>query len=151
MIIITGKNDLDRVIADTVERAQKQAASDIRKQMTAFGSLRDLQQEIETLKIEKGRREEDFAKQKREVEHKVGLERKRQEFEVEATKRDTELSVREENLSADRDRFKDEMDFQRVRLEKEVKSTRDLVEKLLERLPSAEIIANINTPKRRAG
>lgn len=59
---------------------------------------------------------------KREVEHKVGLERKRQEFEIQQAKRETEVKVREENLAADKERFKAEMNFQREHLQSEIKS-----------------------------
>lgn len=147
MWIIAKKDELQKVIKEAVERITEKTKSDATAYFAKYKTAAELQQAIETLKIEKERREEEFARREREVEHKVGLERKRQEFEITQAKRETTVKVREENLAADKDRFKAEMEFQRKRLEEEVASLRSLVEKMLERLPSAEIYANIGGSK----
>lgn len=105
-----------------------------------------LKEDVETLRIEKGRKEEEFARKEREIEHKVGLERKRQEFEIGAAKREATLTVREENLAADRKRFEDQMQFHEKRFTEEVTYLKDMIGQVMERLPniSAEV-----TPKRR--
>lgn len=106
-------------------------------------TVSSLREQIETLRIEKGRREEEIARKEREITHKVGLERTRQEFEVEQAKRETTVTLREENLKADRERFTTEMAFTTERFKEEVGYLKDMVGKVLERLPSAEIIANV--------
>jgi hypothetical protein len=116
MWISTGK------LQEIVKQVVQESVQDAEKTLKRFGDLAKLREEIETLKIEKGRREEEFAKREREIEHKVGLERKRQEFEIEQAKRETSVKVREENLSADRKRF-----------EGEVKYLHEMAEKLMER------------------
>src|SRR5207245_968830 len=95
--------DTERVARETVERIVKAALSDAETALATSGKLSKLREELETLRIEKARKEEEFTRKEREIEHKVGLERKRQEFEIEQAKRETSVTVREENLS-DRDR-----------------------------------------------
>jgi hypothetical protein len=98
-----------------------------------------LKKELTNLQIEKDREKESHSREKREVEHMVGLERKRQEFEVDAAKRDVKLTVREENLQSDRERFEQEMKFTRERFEKEVGYLQGLMKEILERLPTVSV------------
>lgn len=109
--------------------------------------LRTLKCEIVRLEVERDKKKEEWDRREREVEHKIGLERKRQEFEIEQSKRETTVSIREQNLAADRERFKQQMDFERAHLQKQIESLNKLVEQLLARLPSAEIIATIGGKK----
>lgn len=102
--------------------------------------IKGLQTDLETLKIEKDRKDEEYSRKDREIEHKIGLERTRQEFEVAQAKREATLEVEQKNLDADKDRFKSEMEFQRKRLEKEVDSLNGLVKQLLKRVPSVEVL-----------
>lgn len=136
----------DEQIAEMVEKAVRRAREDAADSMTelfgASAKLKALQQEVAKLEIERDKKQEEFARREREVEHKVGLERKRQEFEITQAKRETEVKVREQNLQADKDRFKAEMEFQRGHLQDEIKSLRELVGQMLQRLPSAEIIVS---------
>lgn len=148
------KTEMERVVEQAVRRVLDNANEEVKERLAGFRTVAELNEEILVLKedlsdlhIQKSRREEEFAKREREVEHKVGLERKRQAFEVEQAKREAVVEVREENLAADKDRFKEEMEFQRERLEGEIESLRKLTEKLLERLPSAEIFATIGGGK----
>lgn len=131
--------DTERVVRETVERIVKDALQDAESALASAGKITKLREELETLRIEKGRKEEEFAKKEREIEHKVGLERKRQEFEIEQAKRETSVTVREENLSADRKRFEEQLEFHQTRFETEVKYLHEMAEKLMERLPSADI------------
>lgn len=131
--------DTERVVRETVERIVKAALSDAETALATSVKVTKLREELETLRIEKARKEEEFAKQQREIEHKVGLERKRQEFEIEQAKRETSVTVREENLSADRKRFEEQLEFHQTRFETEVKYLHEMAEKLMERLPSADI------------
>lgn len=105
------------------------------KELQLTDSVIRLKTEIEDLRISKGRIEEENAKEKRELTHMIGLEKKRQEQELEAGKRDAILTVREENLEADKDRFEEQMEFSRKRFEQEVGYLKDLMGQILERLP----------------
>ena len=105
--------------------------------------IKGLREELEIEKIEKDRKDEVFAKKEREIEHKVGLERTRQKFESEQAKREATVTVREENLTADRTRFEDQMKFQQDRFTEEVKYLKDMVGQVLKRLPSAEIYKEV--------
>jgi len=131
-----------RIIKDSVKEIVRDALSDAEKTMARIGELVKLRDEIETLKIEKGRREEEYAKKDREIEHKIGLERKRQEFEIAQSKREATVTIREENLKADRDRFESQMKFHDERFTQEVGYLKDMIADMLKRLPSAEIISD---------
>jgi|GEM_PF-1620824 len=117
-------------------RAEREA---VREELDLADEIVELKRKIEDLKISEDRLTEKHKRERREVEHDVGLLRKRQEFEVESATRETELTVREENLAADKERFKGEMDFQRTELSKQIDYLKDLMEKVMERLPSASM------------
>lgn len=102
-----------------------------------------LQREIETLKMEKARLVEDNDRKIRETEHKVGLLKTKQDHDVENARRETKLQVREENLAADKERFKAEMNFQREHLQREVDRIEGILGKVLERLPNIDAALNI--------
>lgn len=130
-------------VTDAVEGA----LGKVRDDLTDRRKVDELQKEIAKLTIDRDRKVEEFSRKEREIEHKVGLERKRQEFEIDQAKRTTQVTVREENLAADKSRFAAEMDFQRKHLEGEIGSLRELVAGMLKRLPSAEIYAQIGGQK----
>jgi hypothetical protein len=103
-----------------------------------------LKKDLTELEIQKDREQETHDREKREVEHMVGLEKKRQTFEVESAKRDVKLTVREENLKEDRKRFEEEMKFTRERFEKEVGYLQSLMKEVLERLPTVTVEKSID-------
>lgn len=135
------KNDLIdeiaglRVDVKTLTREREAA----REELALADQITDLKRQIADLKADESRIREEHARERREVEHQVGLQRKRQEFELESAKRDTELTVREENLHAEQERFDRDMTFQREELGNQVAYLKDLMEKLFERLPSASM------------
>jgi chromosome segregation ATPase len=101
-----------------------------------------LKEEIEDLKLSKERMQEDNDRQVREVEHKVGLERKRQEFEaeqalnrIENERKEAVLEVREANLSAAQEKLEGQMAFMAKRWEEENKALNSMIERLFDRLP----------------
>lgn len=105
-----------------------------------------LKEQITGLRIEKSKLDEDNAREKREVMHMVGLERKRQEAEAEQAKKDLDnakreatLAVREENLKAERLAFEQSMKFQEERFKKEVGYLKDLMGQILDRLPTVTV------------
>lgn len=141
-----------------IERSVKQTVTDILhsvladvnsslgklKQTVDLGAeVKKLQSDIEKLTIEKGRKEEEFARKEREIEHKVGLERKRQEFELSSGKKEAELNVREENLKADRKRFEDQMSFHEKRFTEEVTYLKDMIGQVMERLPNVAVTGTL--------
>ena len=131
----------ERRIRAVVQEIAADASRKVEAELQGLRTLHDLsgkltktRSELERLTIERSRREEEFAKREREVEHKVGLERRRQEFEVAAAKRETTVTVREENLHADRERFSTEMAFQRARFEEEVGYLKGMIQQVLDNL-----------------
>lgn len=134
----TSITDLTKRIAEL--KAEKDA---IQAERDAAKRLKDLQEQISRLEIDKDRIVENNAREKRETLHMVGLERKRQEFEseqakkeLEHAKRDATLTVRQENLTAERAAFQKEMDFREKRFTEEVGYLKDLMGQILDRLPN---------------
>lgn len=131
-MLFISKDDLRELVKEAVRDEEGNASK-----------ATNLRKEIVRLEIERDKKQEEWDRREREIEHKVGLERKRQEFEIEQSKREAAVAVKEANLEADKQRFKDEMDFQRKHLESEIGALRDMVGQLLKALPTAEIIANV--------
>lgn len=131
-MLFISKDDLRELVKEAVRDEEGNASK-----------ATNLRKEIVRLEIERDKKQEEWDRREREIEHKVWLERKRQEFEIEQSKREAAVAVKEANLEADKQRFKDEMDFQRKHLESEIGALRDMVGQLLKALPTAEIIANV--------
>ena len=143
-------SNMEQTIRETVERVIKSELNGTRKKIEAIWSVADLSRktlemrgEIETLKIEKMRKEEEFEKREREITHKIGLERMRQEFERDQAKREAEVEVKKGNLDEERKRFEDHISDHRKAIEDHVEYMRDLTKAVLERVPSAEIFAEM--------
>lgn len=152
MLIIIGKRNFEKA----VERLAEESVQRVDAELQGIKSLSDLSakvkektEQLEKLTIEKGRKEEEYARKEREIEHKVGLERKRQEHELAAGKREATLTVREENLKKDRERFEEQMKFQEERFTKEVGYLKEMLSDIVKRLPSAEFTANLTPAKPR--
>ena len=146
----TTENKLREIIREAVEAVAKDEEARLRRRLSGFRDVESLQQKVlalkenvEDLEISKARKTEEFAKREREIEHKVGLEKKRQEFEIDQAKRETTVAIKEENLAADKERFEEQMKFHEERFKEEVGYLKKMVAQVLERLPSAEIYASI--------
>ena len=121
-----------------------QAVQDaITQQLRDIDTIPKLTVKIETLKkaisqleINRDKKQEEFDRKEREIEHKVGLIKEQQEFELRAAKQEALLDVREENLKKDVDRFEQQMKFQQERFEKEVGYLKDIMQDILKRLPN---------------
>jgi hypothetical protein len=153
VLIIIGKARFEKAIAELHKEAIEKVEGElkgIRSISDLTSKVKTLRGEVETLSIEKGRKEEEFARKEREIEHKVGLERKRQEQEIALSKRESTVSVREENLKADRDRFEGQMKFQEERFTKEVGYLKEMLGDIVQRLPSAEFTADLSPRRKRA-
>lgn len=101
-----------------------------------------LKTEIADLEINKSKVTEVHEREKREVQHFVGLEKKRQEVELDQAKREAKLSVREENLAADKKRFDDHVKFVEDRMDKHLGDIKDLLSKVMERIPTVTVDLN---------
>lgn len=121
-------------LADELAELKAQVKA-LRRERDDTAERSELRQQIETLKLSKDRLVEENDRKIRDTEHKVGLLKLKQDHEVANAKRETELSVREQNLSADKDRFKAEMDFQRERLTQEINRIDNILTQVLKRLP----------------
>jgi hypothetical protein len=137
------KNWVRDIVKDTVERISEDNVKKIDDMHRKFRTIESLEEEISKLKIEKSVKEEEFARRERDVTHKLGLERIRQEQDAEATKRTLQLDIREGNISAEEKRFREQMEFQRKHLEDQINSLNVLVEKVFEKLPQVTHNTNV--------
>jgi hypothetical protein len=118
---------------------------DLLKQLRSLKALDDvsalqaetiaLKKKVTDLEIQRSQKQEEWDRGDRELRHMIGLEKKRQEFEITQAKKEAMVGVREENLAADKARFSEEMKFQRERFEGEVKYLKDMIESVLKRVP----------------
>lgn len=138
-----GKNEVEQAVEQAARRVLNDHASEVKEAFDGYQTIIALKKQITDLEITHAKKKEEWDRREREVEHKIGLERKRQEFEIEQSKREATVAVQQSNLNADKERFKGEMEFQRKHLESEITGLRDLVNNLLERLPDAKIIARV--------
>lgn len=143
MLIVAGQaKTLEQAIRSVVAEFGEQVVKDlqgIRSVADLSAKVKDLREQVEKLEIAKAREEEEFARREREIEHKVGLERKRQAQELAAAQREAVLKVREENLAADRKRFEDAMAFHEKRFTEEVGYLKEMIGTLAERLPNVNL------------
>ena len=133
--------DERRMIASLRDEIVKlcKSANGVGKEVLLSGQVIDLRKRIVELEIQEGKIKEGHAKEDRELRHMIGLEKERQKFEIQQAKRETTVVVREENLSADKKRFEDQMKFQEKRFTEEVGYLKGLMESVLERLPNIDV------------
>ena len=129
---------ITEVVTEAVRKEMSNAASRLKEATSLGDRVQELKKQVADLEIQRDKKKEEFDRREREVEHMVGLERKRQEFETDAAKRGATLDVREANLKADRDRFEKQMEFQNDRFTKEVVYLKELVERTLAAIPGTE-------------
>lgn len=99
-----------------------------------------LTEQIERLKVEKDRANEDNLRKVREAEHTAGLHRRQAEWESKRSAEEAILKVQQENLSKDQKRFEEQMEFHKAQISAEVSRLDGMVTSLMERLP----IVNVN-------
>jgi len=98
-----------------------------------------LEREKTAKEIELDRVKEQHEREKRDIEHMVGLHKDRVKQEIELAKREQTITVREENLKADRERFEEQMKFMQKRMETELERLNGLTSEILERLPKFNV------------
>lgn len=126
-----------------IERLGESASSGfnrIKEAVDLAEVVETLRNELAALRIDKSRIEETFAREKREIEHKLGLERMRQNQELELAVREMQVKVREENLKAERDMFSKQTDAIQKRFEDQLKDQNSLIKNLLTALPNMHIV-----------
>lgn len=143
MLLVAGRSKtLEVAIRNVVAEFGEQVLKDlqgIKSVADLSQKVKSLREQVATLEIEKSKKEEEFARREREIEHKVGLERKRQEMELAAASREAVLKVREENLAADRKRFEEQMTFHDKRFTEEVGYLKEMIGTLADRLPNINL------------
>lgn len=110
---------------------------------TLENELSTLKRELTDKQIEFDREQEKWDRERREVEHMVGLQRKRSEFDTEAASREAKLSVREENLKAQQERFEEHTAFIEKRFDQQFASLEKLTGQILERLPTTKQLISV--------
>lgn len=111
----------------------------LKEQILGLGQVRDLKEQISALEIERSKKQEEYDRQERELRHQIGLEKKRQEFEVDAAKRDAVLAVREENLKKAQERFEEQLKFHGEQFDRQIASQNSLLSDLMKRLPQVDV------------
>jgi hypothetical protein len=132
-----------RQVAETLARLEGKRKG-VSEELGLSEEIKKLKREIAQLEIDKSKLTEEHERKVREVEHKVGLVQKRQDFEIEAASRDVELKVREEALAAERERFEKQMDFVSERFAKEIDYLKEIMDQIMLRLPNVEVALNGN-------
>ena len=112
--------------------------------LTREKEFSELKRKLTDKQIEFDREQEKWDREKREVEHMVGLQRKRGDFETEAAGREATLSVREENLKEDKKRFDEHVKFIEARFDQQFDSLNGLMEKFLERMPTTKQLITVS-------
>lgn len=139
-----------QALTDEIKTLSKRVADlkgerdSVTEELGLSAKLIALEKEKTSKEIELDRVKEDHAREKRDIEHMVGLHKDRVKQEIELAKRDSTLSVREENLKADRDRFDDQMKFMQKRMETELERLNKLTSEILTRLPTVKVDRKIS-------
>jgi hypothetical protein len=81
-------------------------------------------------------KDEEFDRERREIEHKTGLMLKQVEEDRKAAVKEAELRVREENLNAERERDSKESKYKQQRMDEEMRKMDNLMKQVLDRLPN---------------
>jgi predicted nuclease with TOPRIM domain len=136
-------------ILENLDNKRNEAVERIKTYLDLSAEVDRLQNVVGDLKIEKSTIEEKYARREREIEHKLGLERQRQEQELVLKEREVTVKLREENLTADKKRFEDQMKFMTDRMVAENNQLQGMIKPLLEALPKMTIKENIGTSRKR--
>lgn len=115
----------------------------IQSYLDLSSEIAKLREERTNLTIDISKSNEKYEKREREIEHKLGLERLRQEQELKLGLREGLIKLAEANLAEDRKRFEEQMKFNREQMEGQIKYLKDLISPLLEALPKMTIEENV--------
>jgi len=125
-----------------VSKEEKELIERLRK-LEPITALSDqvltLKRQIAELEINKGKQQETHAREERELRHMIGLEKKRQEVEMAQAKKETELTVREGNLAAEKKRFEEHLKFNTERFQSMETYLKSMMTDILARLPNVNM------------
>lgn len=128
---------LDRLEEVTRELAEVRGTFDGTKTAVKLAQqINTLREEISTLKVDKSVLTEAHNREKREVEHEVGLHRKQMDFELDSARREALLEVREANLDHERKAFEEQQAFRQEQFDGQITYIKDITAQILERLPA---------------
>jgi hypothetical protein len=122
-------------------RAEKKSVSE---QRSLSEQIVDLKKQVSNLEITRDKKQEDFDRRERELTHMIGLEKKRQEFEIKKSVEDARLAVREENMKTAKEQFDKEIKFKESQLTKQIDYLQGLMKELMERLPTVTVDKQIS-------
>lgn len=132
--IITQIEGLATVLAEV--KSELKETSSARRLQT---QLTKLKEEIADAEINRSKQAEEFARERREIEHHVGLERERTTLEIEQGKQQAKLDVREENLWAEKDRFEDHMKFYKEQMDAHIADVKTILTEVMTRVPTVTV------------
>ena len=132
--------ELKKITEEILEEKLASILAEVRDVLNVTTNVNQLKAEIESLKIDKSRREEEYARIERELIHKIGLEKKRQEVEFGQLKKEAKLDARTEHLETDKQRHEEQMRFLDERFTIEVGYLKDMMSKMMEQLPKANLV-----------
>jgi hypothetical protein len=114
-------------------RALSRKIETLQGKMDALGESLELKREVEALKIERSKIEEDFARERREIEHKLGLEKRRQEADLEAAIKGAD--ARERWQKQQEEQFDEKLDW----FKEQTAEHQKLSKEILSRLPKITV------------
>ena len=132
-------------LAEEIRKLTKRVAElrgerdQVSEELGLSARIAGLEREKTAKEIELDRVKEQHEREKRDIEHMVGLHKDRVKQEIELAKREQTITVREENLKADRERFEEQMKFMQQRMETELERLNGLTSEILERLPKFNV------------
>lgn len=136
--------EIEKLSKDVAKlKGEKQATTDLKKLDEEYATAK---RELTDLQITLDRVKEDHERETREIEHKVGLQKKKQTFEVDAAKREAIVTVREENLDAKEKRFDEHVKFIEDRFDQQFDALRELTNKILDRMPETKQLIHVGAP-----
>jgi hypothetical protein len=102
--------------------------------------LFELKRKISQTQIDHDREKEGWQRERREVEHMVGLQKNRADQERELAVKAAQLEVREGNLKTKEDGFEERMEKVTAQLTDQIAYLRnDIIKAILERLPTFNV------------
>jgi len=132
-------------LAEEIRKLSKRVAElkgerdQVSEELGLSARIASLEREKTAKEIELDRVKEQHEREKRDIEHMVGLHKDRVKQEIDLARREQTITVREENLKADRDRFEEQMKFMTKRMETEMERLNGLTSEILERLPKFNV------------
>lgn len=149
MFVIGGGRLKDKLVDlfDQMKSSYELKFDRIQNYLDLSKEVNGLREEKNQLIIDKNLIDEKYEKREREIEHKLGLERQRQEQELKLAIREQTVKLQEVALVEDRKRFEGQMAFHEKRFTEEVTYLKDMIKPLLEALPKMTI-KETNTRRR---